>query len=75
MSSSDFRRVLNLMSQLQLPTQAPNMTLADWLSYMMRDKKVKDHRINFVLPLGIGQAEVTHNITDEDLAAVLTECC
>lgn len=75
MSSSDFRRVLNLMSQLQLPTQAPNMTLADWLSYMKRDKKVKDHRINFVLPLGIGQAEVTHNITDEDLAAVLTECC
>ena len=75
MSSSDFRRVLNLMSTLQLPTQAPNMAFADWLSYMKRDKKVKDNRINFVLPLGIGKAEVTNNLTDEELAAVLTECC
>ena len=75
MSSSDFRRVLNLLSALKLPIKAPHMPLANWLSYMQRDKKVKDNRINFVLPVGIGRAEVTNATTDEEIAAVLTECC
>lgn len=73
--SSDFRRIHALLSALGLPTQGPQMPWQDWLDYMQRDKKVKDGQLHFVLPTGIGQAEVISTIPAETVAAVVTECC
>jgi len=75
LSSSDFRRVVDLLNQLGLPIKAPQMPWQDWLSYMQRDKKVKDGKLHFVLPTAIGSAEVVSNIEHETVAAVITECC
>lgn len=75
LSVSEFRRLFDLISALGLPTQAPHMPWTQWLDYMQRDKKVKDGKLHFILPTGIGSAAVFKDIDEQTIAAVITECC
>lgn len=75
MSASEFRRIQQLLAALGLPTQVPAMAWPQWLDYMQRDKKVKDGLIRYILPTGIGSAEVVGNLSHDTVAAVITECC
>ncbi|WP_404400604.1 3-dehydroquinate synthase [Idiomarina seosinensis] len=75
LSVSEFRRLFNLFSALGLPTQSPDMPWSEWRDYMQRDKKVKDGKLHFILPTGIGSAAVFKDIDEQTIAAVITECC
>lgn len=75
LSSSDFCRIESLLKQLGLPIQAPQLPLQVWLDFMQRDKKVKDGTLHFILPKGIGAAEVVSGVNTQTIATVLTECC
>lgn len=75
LSTSDFRRIVELLNALNLPVRAPNMPWSDWQRFMQRDKKVKDGKLHLILPTAIGSAEVINTVDNEVIADVITECC
>ncbi len=64
-SASDVTRIIDLLSYFDLPVSPPAFTVADYLSVMQRDKKVKDGKVRVVLNHGIGSAEL-HQIDNLD---------
>ena len=58
-------RVEGLLRQLGLPTSAPGLSARKARAAMARDKKVRDGRIRFVAPTGIGRAELRWMPVDE----------
>ena len=74
MSDADVFRVESLLIKAHLPVQGPDtMTLSQYLPHMMRDKKVLAGQLRLVLPLGIGRAQVVSNVTEQQLAQVVSE--
>lgn len=69
MTASELRRVTALLKAFNLPVTVPeNMGLEEFVAHMRHDKKVKEGKIRFVLPQGIGQATVTDEVTDEQIS-------
>lgn len=65
-------RITALIQAFDLPVQAPeSMDFNSFIKHMRRDKKVLGGQLRLVLPLGIGQAEVSSQATDADLAEVI----
>ncbi len=62
-TESDYQRIVRLLKNLGLPTQAPALDELKWQQRMQRDKKVKSGRMRFILPTRIGHAEM-RTITD-----------
>ncbi|MGC1308258.1 MAG: 3-dehydroquinate synthase [Phormidesmis sp.] len=61
-----------LIEKAQLPTKLPSsISIDDILTAIKSDKKVKEGKVRFVLPKGIGQAFVTDEVTDEIASAVM----
>ncbi|MEL7520972.1 MAG: 3-dehydroquinate synthase, partial [Cyanobacteria bacterium J06553_1] len=61
-----------LIEKTQLPTRLPaGIDIADILVSLRSDKKVKEGKVRFVLPKGIGSAFVTDQVSDERARAVL----
>ena len=59
-------------SSADLPVLAPpEMDFAAFIRHMRRDKKVLEGKLRLVLPIGIGQAQVVADVTDEQLMAVI----
>ncbi|WP_018982510.1 3-dehydroquinate synthase [Salinimonas chungwhensis] len=66
------QRVAALLNAFALPTEGPaSMSFDAYLRHMRRDKKVEAGQIRFVLPRGIGKAEVTRQLSDEMLKTIL----
>jgi len=68
-------RLLNLLTRLGLPVNLPMRLMPDALTpMMMRDKKVKNGRIRWVLPVRAGEvtisSEVPHEIVHQVLAGM-----
>lgn len=58
-SEQQLERMINLLKKAQLPVHTPEqMTFADFMKHMMRDKKVLAGELRLVLPTSIGTAEV-----------------
>lgn len=56
---SEVERLMALLRRANLPITGPQrMQLDDYLTYLWRDKKVRGHQLQFVLPTTIGRAEV-----------------
>ena len=65
-------RGLRLLERAGLPLAPPtSMTVADFRTYMMRDKKVADGRLRLVIPGPIGSARVGADFDPEALEATL----
>ncbi len=73
MSSQDLNRVKNLLAGFSLNIRFPAFDADDVISVMQRDKKVKDNKMNFVLPRGIGNCVITDNITKVQIKTAITE--
>ncbi|WP_417614134.1 3-dehydroquinate synthase [Oceanisphaera sp.] len=74
MSDADVSRVESLLIKAHLPVQGPDtMTLSQYLPHMMRDKKVLAGQLRLVLPMGIGRAQVVSDVTEQQLAQVVSE--
>ncbi|HGJ5876166.1 MAG TPA: 3-dehydroquinate synthase [Arsenophonus sp.] len=73
--NNDAQRIINLLSQVNLPTQGPAKMAAEaYLPHMMRDKKVFNNQLNLVLPKSIGKAEIYTNISHEIVLKAIKQC-
>ena len=61
-SASDLTRQNNLLTAVGLPATYANIDPAQILDAMLRDKKVQNGRIRWVLPTTLGQATVNNEI-------------
>ncbi len=58
-SQEQLDRIINIMRRAKLPVHTPDtMSFDDFMTHMMRDKKVLSGQLRLVLPTGIGSAEV-----------------
>lgn len=67
-------RLLNLLTRLGLPVRLPQSLVPDALTpLMMRDKKVKNGRIRWVLPVRSGEVTISSAVPMEVVHRVLEE--
>jgi 3-dehydroquinate synthase len=60
LTAAEYRRLGRLLERAGLPIKAPEaLTPENFMQHMQRDKKVRNGRLRFVLPHGIGKAEIT----------------
>ena len=79
MTAAQERRVVDVLAKLHLPAKfadLPNLPpaardLAALRQIMLRDKKARGGRLRFVLPVGLGSAEMVDDVTDDQLAAAM----
>lgn len=63
-SSDDAIRIKLLLKRINLPVRGPNkMKPQDYIEYMLRDKKSRLGKINLVLPVSIGNAQLFMNVS------------
>ena len=63
-SKEESLRQENLIKSYNLPTEIPNISKQDVLKILMGDKKVRDGKMRFVLPLEIGEVDIYDDIDD-----------
>ena len=69
--ADDRARQAALLSRLGLPQRCPAVAAAALWQPMSQDKKVRDQRLTWVLPTGIGQVTLRRDVADELVAEVL----
>lgn len=73
-SAEDFGRVRELVHRAGLPVSPPGEIDPDLLLALMAvDKKVSDEGIRFVVPRGIGEADVVDGIKEAEIRAVIQD--
>ena len=60
-------RQKKLIEKAGLPSKWPGLELENVLSTLKGDKKVKDGKISFVMPLKIGEVKIFNNISNEEI--------
>ena len=71
-SASDVQQLRRLLVDMHLPVDPPaEMSCADFLTFMARDKKVVDGRLRLVLLRAIGEACIVDDVTEPELSALL----
>ena len=68
---SDANRQKVLLEKAGLPTKWPNLELKDVLRSLQGDKKVKNGKVTFVMPLKIGDVKLFNNISNEEIRECL----
>ena len=63
----DAKRQRQLIEKAGLPPKWPGVPLENVLSSLQGDKKVKDGKISFVLPLRIGEVKIFNNISNQEI--------
>ena len=64
MSINQYNDIKNLLEVFDLPTKLPkNINIEDLFNVMLVDKKVKDNKMVYVLPNGIGDSYITNKIS------------
>lgn len=72
MLASELCQIKELLAYFDLPTEGPpNMSAQHYITHMQRDKKVLSGTMRFILPLGIGKAEVVSDVTQQELSQLL----
>jgi 3-dehydroquinate synthase len=72
MLASELRQVSELLADFDLPTDGPTTMTADsYITHMQRDKKVLSGTMRFILPIGIGRAQVVSDVTQQELNQLL----
>lgn len=64
-----YQSLLELLPRYDLPILIPEFLQgADFISHMHHDKKVKQGKINYVLPLSLGKSAVFNDLEDQEIA-------
>lgn len=72
LSAEELERIEALLGAFSLPVSPPsNMNYASFMQHMVHDKKVQAGKLNFVIPQGIGEAVVTHELSEDLLRELL----
>ena len=64
----------NLLARFGLRTSLPPVSRSELLEFIHHDKKVFGDAPRWILPVALGRAVVSGNVTEADLTAVLEEC-
>ena len=65
------RRQRQLIEKAGLPSKWPGLELESVLSTLQGDKKVKDGKVSFVMPLKIGDVKIFNNISNQEICECL----
>ena len=68
---SDAIRQKKLLEKAGLPTNWPKLELENVLSSLQGDKKVKNGKVSFVMPLRIGDVKLFNNVSNEEIRECL----
>ncbi|MBW3041708.1 3-dehydroquinate synthase [Prochlorococcus marinus] len=63
----DAKRQKRLIEKAGLPTDWPGLKLESVLSSLQGDKKVKNGKVSFVLPVKIGDVKIFNNISNQEI--------
>jgi 3-dehydroquinate synthase len=63
----DTKRQQQLIEKAGLPSKWPELDIESVLSSLKGDKKVKNGKVSFVMPLRIGNVKLFNNITDKEI--------
>ena len=63
----DAKRQKKLIEKAGLPTKWPRLELENVLSSLQGDKKVKNGKVSFVMPLKIGDVKLFNNISNQEI--------
>ncbi|MCU4675837.1 3-dehydroquinate synthase [Catenovulum sp. 2E275] len=71
-NADDFAEVTATIESYQLPVVKPEqMSVADFVKHMKRDKKVQANVMRFIIPTKIGHCEIMDDVTEAELEAIL----
>lgn len=70
-SAETVERIVNLLRQVGLPTEAPPYPPAEVWAAMGSDKKRQGQTLRFILPRAIGHVDIFDNVAREDIETVL----
>jgi 3-dehydroquinate synthase len=73
-SAEDQRRQREVIAAAGLPQRWPDLDPAAVLSCLQGDKKVREGRVRFVLPTGIGTVEIRDDSDSAAILAALERC-
>ncbi len=74
-TAAETARIIALLERAGLPVTGPReMTAAQYLPHMMRDKKVLAGELRLVLPLSLGKAEVRGGVSHDSVIAAIEAC-
>ena len=63
----DAKRQRQLIEKAGLPSKWPGLDLENVLSSLQGDKKVKDGKVSFVMPLKIGDVKLFNNVSNKEI--------
>ncbi|WP_269605212.1 3-dehydroquinate synthase [Prochlorococcus marinus] len=63
----DAKRQKHLIEKAGLPTKWPKLEIESVLSSLQGDKKVKNGKVSFVMPLKIGDVQLLNNISNKEI--------
>lgn len=73
LTSNELSRIVAIIEDYELPTEFPQeMTYAQFMTHMRKDKKNKAGLIRFILPTEFGRCELVDDVTETELQALLT---
>ena len=67
----DTERQKLLIQKAGLPSKWPNLEINSVLSSLKGDKKVKNGKVSFVMPLKIGDVKLFNNISNQEIQECL----
>ena len=70
---SEATRQIELIKKAGLPTKWPGLELENVLSSLKGDKKVKDGKVSFVMPLKIGDVKIFNNVSNQEIHECLNQ--
>ena len=71
-SLAQIDRIEALLNFFELPTNGPRAMHAEhYIQHMQRDKKVAQGKMRFVLPIGIGKAQLVNDVSNDELSQLL----
>lgn len=74
LSYESYERLKDLLVRYSLPVTVPQeLSSSDFISHMRHDKKVKQGKINYVLPQAIGVSAVFSDLDDDTIAKLIDE--
>ncbi|MGF1779127.1 3-dehydroquinate synthase [Vibrio nomapromontoriensis] len=74
-SAEQVARIIAILKRANLPVHTPDsMTFDDFMSHMMRDKKVLSGQLRLVLPTTIGDAQVVSDVPNELIEKAIDLC-
>ena len=73
-AASEQRRQRAVIAAAGLPQQWPALDPGAVLQCLQGDKKVRDGKVRFVLPTGLGSVQIRDDVTPEQVLAALQRC-